>query len=157
VPHKGWVCDRIVDTESATSICEMCEVTTIRFVHFMQHPEYPDELRCGCICAGHMEGDLVAAQNRESALKRCNRRVASGMRAVWKISSRGNPYWRNGFCIMTVFRKNDAWSGSVKDRSDSKFTWFLKDTFPSDADAKRAVLKVASALIDKRDRPKEVK
>lgn len=74
MPHKGWVCLDVEDLGDRRDVCEMCEAVLIRFVHFMQHPEYPEMLRCGCICAGNMEQDLEAAQGREKLAKR---------RAMW--------------------------------------------------------------------------
>jgi len=70
VPTRGWECINIEDLEEPAAICEMCETTEIRYVHVMHHPEYPDTLDCGCICAGHMQGDPVAAREREANIKR---------------------------------------------------------------------------------------
>jgi hypothetical protein len=70
VPKRGWECIDIKDLEEPAAICEMCETTEIRYVHVMHHPEYPDTLDCGCICAGHMQGDPVAAREREANIKR---------------------------------------------------------------------------------------
>jgi hypothetical protein len=70
VPHKGWTCMDIVDlAESNYEICEMCEAREIRFVHIMEHPRYPGSLRCGCVCAGHLEANYKAARDRERGLK----------------------------------------------------------------------------------------
>ena len=38
---------------------EMCGNERIRFVHLMQHPDYPHELRVGCVCAEKMSDDYV--------------------------------------------------------------------------------------------------
>lgn len=62
VPHKGWQCTGIEDLGEPAATCEMCEVMPIRYVHTMAHDDYPGELGCGCICAGHMEEDPVGAQ-----------------------------------------------------------------------------------------------
>ncbi len=34
---------------------------------YMAHPDYPDELACGCVCAEHMEGDYQRPREREKA------------------------------------------------------------------------------------------
>ena len=60
VPHKGWSCDAVTDLGEPLEICGMCETAEIRYVHSMSHPEYPDVLDVGCICAEHMEEDYVA-------------------------------------------------------------------------------------------------
>ena len=67
VPHKGWVCVDIEDLGSPDHICEMCEIQDVRYVHVMEHANYAETLRVGCICAGHMEENLVGARLREDA------------------------------------------------------------------------------------------
>jgi hypothetical protein len=70
-PHKGWECIGTDDTGSPPShLCEMCESMLCRFVHSMWHSNYPDVLECGCICSGNMSGDLDAARQCESQLKK---------------------------------------------------------------------------------------
>jgi hypothetical protein len=70
VPHKGWTRIDIVDLEGWNyEICEMYEAREIRFVHIMKHPRYPGALRCGCVCAGHLEANYKAARDRERGLK----------------------------------------------------------------------------------------
>jgi hypothetical protein len=59
VPHKSWTCVDIEDLGSPSHVCEMCEFSAVRYVHIMTHPAYIGPLRVGCICAGHMEADLV--------------------------------------------------------------------------------------------------
>ncbi len=63
LPHKSWTNTYIEDLGSPDQTCEMCEKEQIRYVHYMSHLDYPDELQCGCICAGKMEENPVAAQN----------------------------------------------------------------------------------------------
>ncbi len=62
VPHKGWTCVDIEDLGEPSAECEMCESQSIRYVHHMQHPQYANVLAVGCVCAGHMEGDLAASR-----------------------------------------------------------------------------------------------
>lgn len=68
VPKTGWVCTFVHDLGEPSAICEMCEVMVIRYVHHMKHPEYPVTLLCGCICAGYMEEDVVAAIKRHRSM-----------------------------------------------------------------------------------------
>ena len=69
VPKRDWKCVGVDDLEIASHLCEMCEAHIVRFVHTMAHADY-GVLAVGCICAGHMEGDLDSAHRREGALKR---------------------------------------------------------------------------------------
>src|SRR5262245_58588209 len=68
VPHKGWQCLDVEDLDEPSFICEMCEVQIIRYVHHMWHDDYGG-LKVGCICAGHMEQDIVGARRREASFK----------------------------------------------------------------------------------------
>ena len=48
----------------------MCGRERIRFVHIMRHPDYPDELRVGCVCAEKMSDDYVNPRRAEDTLKK---------------------------------------------------------------------------------------
>ena len=70
LPHKGWTCVDVIDlaegideTESIPyEQCEMCGNEKIRYAHVMSHPDYPDEIYVGCVCAEKMTGDYVVIQ-----------------------------------------------------------------------------------------------
>ena len=78
IPHKGWSCVDVEDIaeyfDDAEEIeyeqCEMCGRERIRFVHIMRHPDYPDELRVGCVCAEKMSDDYVNPRRAEDTLKK---------------------------------------------------------------------------------------
>jgi hypothetical protein len=91
VPHRGWTCEGVEDLGEPDAICEMCERQEIRYVHTMVHPEYPDKLACGCVCAGHMERGaadddiallVAAAREREAPLRSLAARDARRRRAL---------------------------------------------------------------------------
>jgi len=69
LPLDGWFCNGISDNESERETCQFCEKAQIRYVHRMRHEAWPQELRCGCICAGYMEGNYRTAKRRERDLK----------------------------------------------------------------------------------------
>ena len=54
VPHKGWVCVAVDDLGHPDHVCQMCQKELVRYVHTMAHPDYPDRLDVGCVCAAHM-------------------------------------------------------------------------------------------------------
>jgi hypothetical protein len=92
VPHKGWSCVDIEDLGEPSATCEMCETQEIRYVHYMTHPNYPDQLGCGCVCAGRMEENYEGARQRERALRNAASRKRRLLKRNWKISGRGNPF-----------------------------------------------------------------
>jgi hypothetical protein len=54
VPHKGWECIGVEDAKEDggdMETCGMCLTAEIRYIHRMQHPEFPEILEVGCICA----------------------------------------------------------------------------------------------------------
>src|SRR4051794_41354657 len=65
IPRKGWSNVAIEDMEEPCFQCELCGYPEVRFVHVMTHPGFVGELRVGCVCAGHLEGDYAAAKDRE--------------------------------------------------------------------------------------------
>ena len=70
VPHDSWFCCGVTDLgRGSTMLCQMCGRQHIRYVHHMQHAAYPHIIDAGRVCAGWMEGDPVAAQDRERLLQ----------------------------------------------------------------------------------------
>ena len=106
VPHRGWQCIDFEDLEGLDGICEMCETRPIRYVHHMEHPDYGAVLGVGSVCAGNMEEDYAAAQERErKAQSMAGRRTRWMKSNKWLMSSKGNPYMnRNGFNIVVSLR-----------------------------------------------------
>ena len=72
-PLEDWRCVDLIDmcegddedTSPTFAKCDLCDCHKVRFVHVMDHPLYLEEVRVGCICAGIMEGDVLAAKERE--------------------------------------------------------------------------------------------
>ena len=113
VPHKGWTCVEIEDLGSPDIQCEMCESRDIRYVHHMEHPDYDEVIRAGCICAGHMEGDLAASKLREATMRsRFSKRKRWTTRR-WKISHNGNPTIVADGHRVTVYRRSNGWACTI--------------------------------------------
>jgi hypothetical protein len=89
VPHHGWICVGMEDLGEPTGECEMCESQAIRYVHQMKHPEYPDELGVGCVCAEHMETDKGASRSREKDLKNVAEKRKRWLTRKWRLSEKG--------------------------------------------------------------------
>jgi hypothetical protein len=88
VPHRGWTCAGVEDLEEPSQVCAMCESATVRYVHYMKHPDYPETLGVGCICAEHMENDYVNPRLREHRLRSRTRRGRTWAQRQWRISAR---------------------------------------------------------------------
>jgi hypothetical protein len=146
VPHKGWSCADIEDLGEPSEICEMCETQEIRYVHIMEHPDYAEALRVGCICAGHMEEDLERAQLREKTFKAGRQRRARWLSRTWRCSQRGNEFLNvSGFNVV-VFRAGGGWCARVAHRN---YEW-SHQLAPrgTAAEAKLAALDVMVAALD---------
>ena len=97
-PLSGWYCDYIYDVadeeEDSDHIelftCELCDCTQVRFVHVMRHDEYFETVSVGCICAGIMEGDILAARERERLMKNRAKRKRNFPRRQWRKNWYGN-------------------------------------------------------------------
>ena len=120
VPHRGWVCVDVEDLGEPAATCEMCEVQEIRFVHTMEHADYPDPLRCGCICAGHMEENSAAAVGRERGGRCAANRKAKWLSRDWRVSRHGNPHIKADIYHVVIFRRGEAWGFRIKNRITSK-------------------------------------
>jgi len=127
VPHKDWICVDIEDLGEPIQICEMCESQHIRYVHFMQNAEYDRILQVGCVCAGHMESDLIHAKKRDDFMKsRANKRK-KWISRKWKISRNGNEYIVADGYVITVFFKYGKWKALVKSEDEQFEKWSRKD------------------------------
>jgi hypothetical protein len=87
----------------------MCEAQEVRYVHTMEHPGCAEELRVGCICAGHMEEDLVGARKREDAFKASRSRRARWLTREWRTSRACNEYLNTDGFNVVVYPIGAAW------------------------------------------------
>ena len=116
VPHKGWTCIDIEDLGSPDHICEMCEVQDVRYVHVMEHSDYDLALRVGCVCAGHMEEDLVGARKREESFKANRSRRARWLTRQWRTSYAGNSYLNTDGFNIVVYPVGDGFGARIEHR-----------------------------------------
>jgi hypothetical protein len=65
VPHKGWTCVDMIDQEDDLITCQMCQKAEVRYVHEMRHPEFPQTLWVGCVCAARMESEYAVVREDE--------------------------------------------------------------------------------------------
>jgi hypothetical protein len=153
VPHRGWTCIDIyddyddADRGETSSICEMCEVTAIRYIHRMQHPDYPDVLDCGCICAGYMEGDYVAAKTREKDFKKRRAKRSRWLRRHWLLSNAGNSYLNVGGFNIVIYPRNGHWSARVK-HDETGYQRFSQRHYQTAAQAKLAAFDAMNSMKD---------
>lgn len=120
VPHKGWICLDIEDLGEPSAICEMCETQEIRYVHHMQHPHYPDVLGCGCVCAGHMDGDYEGAKQREQVLRNASARRRKWLTRNWRESRSGNPFLNVDGNNVVVYPAGQGWGFRISNQVTGK-------------------------------------
>lgn len=123
VPHKGWQFRGFDDLGDIVGICEMCETQPIRYVHYLGHPDYPDVLGVGSVCAENMEEDYVAARERERRARSLAARRARWMNAEWRTSRKGNEYLnRDGFNIV-LYRTGPGWAYRIQEHESTHSWW----------------------------------
>lgn len=85
-PLDDWVVfntyDRLEEADELFT-CELCGCTQVRFVHEMEHLQYFERISVGCICAGIMEGDILAAKERERLVKNRSKRRKNFLKKTW--------------------------------------------------------------------------
>ena len=104
VPHKGWLFVGIDDLGRASSTCEMCRSQHIRYVHYMEHPDYPDQLGVGCVCAEKMSGDYTNPRLREKKIQSKAGRRSRWLTRNWRTARSGNPYLKVDGVLVVIFR-----------------------------------------------------
>lgn len=121
----------------------MCESVEIRYVHFMEHPDYPETLGVGCICAEHMENDYVRPREREKSLRTKARRRPSWERRQWRVSAKGNSYINAEGFNLTVFpaadQRGSYWGLKVTRRETGAYQYGRR-RYASEDEAKKSAL-----------------
>jgi hypothetical protein len=106
----------IEDLGSPDHVCEMCELADVRYVRVMEHANYAATLRVGCICAGHMEENLVGALLREDAFKASRSRRDRWLSRSWRVVRPGNQYLNaDGFNVV-VYPVSDGFGARIEHR-----------------------------------------
>lgn len=146
VPHKGWECVEIEDLGAPEAICEMCEAQEIRYAHHMQHSSYPDTLVVGCVCAGHMEGNLAAAQSRDKGMRSRFGKRKRWLSRQWKVSKKGNDWLESDGYRVVVYRKGPGWGATVS-AIDESYLQHSRRAFPSADQAKLAAFDLVTKLL----------
>jgi hypothetical protein len=139
VPHKGWECLDVEDLgEGNTEMCGMCGVAEVRFVHIMRHENLADELRCGIVCAGNMEGDLGRAKAREAEVKKKAGRRKRFSSLKWKKTTHGRRVNVRGCgCVILVYKKDGYISFNVKRGAST--TWGPR--YPSTTEEREVMMR----------------
>lgn len=138
VPHEGWYCIDIIDLGEPVGTCQMCGHQIIRYVHKMKHDNYPRIIGAGCVCAGRMQGNVEAAQKRESEYKNWLSRRQTFINSTRQRSKNGNEYIKyNGKFITILPDKSNI--GKYKAVCDNSFT-------PSCQSIEEALMLVFSSL-----------
>jgi hypothetical protein len=116
VPHKGWHCVDIEDLGEPQATCEMCESQVIRYVHHMEHAAFEGVLAVGCVCAGHMEGDVSAARGREASMRSRASKRTRWLRRKWRTSAKGNPTIKADGYRVTVYARGLGFAATIAEQ-----------------------------------------
>lgn len=127
VPHKGWVLIDVIDVrednqpehETDYESCMMCGNERIRYVHVVEHPQYEESLRVGCVCAEKMTNDYLNPRKLEQKLRNRASRKANWKNKEWKFSIKGNRYIKQDGHLITIFR----------DKKTNKYKVSIDQTF----------------------------
>lgn len=150
VPHKGWVCVDVEDLGAPNLTCEMCESQSVRFVHHMEHPGYGDVLQVGCVCAGNMEGDVIAARAREGAMQSRAGKRRRWLARNWKTSGKGNPWIKADGYRVTVYPRGAGWAATIAAVSDESDVRHSRRNYVDQNAAKLAAFDQVTGLISDR-------
>lgn len=146
VPHRGWSCVDIEDLGEPTKTCGMCESQIIRYVHFMEHPDYPDVLEAGCVCAGHMEENVAAAKDREDRVKSRTGKRKRWLSRKWKTSRRGNRWIAADGFRVTIYEKGLSWGATVA-AEDNSLVRHSRKQYSTPEQAKLAAFDLITVLL----------
>ena len=146
VPHKGWHCIDIEDLGEPEQKCEMCESQDIRYIHYMEHAQYPEVLKVGCVCAGHMEEDLSGAKRRDDFMKSRSTKRKTWLSRKWKTSQKGNDFIKVDGYIITIFLRNGSWYALIKSE-DGLYEKFSRRSYKTKEEIKIASFDFMTKLL----------
>ena len=66
----------------------------MRIVHEMKHAHFYEPISVGCICAGIMEGDILAAKERDRLMRNRSKRRKNFLKRLWDHTSYGVSFLR---------------------------------------------------------------
>lgn len=89
-PLDNWHCTNLIDEEQPSFVCELCGCEKVRYVHVMEHEQYFEGIYVGCICAGVMEGNMIAARERDREMKNRAKRKLNFPRRKWRKTRMGS-------------------------------------------------------------------
>ncbi len=112
-PLEGWYCLEVIDVreddpEAPLWTCELCGCDRVRFVHVMDNPLYFEPVRVGCICAGIMEGNILAAEERERQMRNRAKRRRNFVTKQWRQNWRGCWYRMYRKKALTIMKRDDG-------------------------------------------------
>jgi hypothetical protein len=155
IPHRGWECVGFDDLGTfGAGVCQMCEHQEIWYVHHMRHPDYPEAISAGAVCAGNMSGDYITPKRRERDAKNLASRRGAWLKRKWKTSYRGNSYLRTDNFVITIFESPWGLGVSVIDKyCEPEVKTFLPTHFTREVDAKLAVFDCMVGMKAQRKHP----
>ena len=108
-PTSSWECVYMYDAAGdggALTVCELCDCPKVRYVHVMQHSEYFEDVHVGCICAGIMDGDILAAKERNREMKNRTKRKQNYLKREWRWGNNGSRTlrYKNHFIVIISSR-----------------------------------------------------
>jgi hypothetical protein len=146
VPHKGWHCVDIEDLGEPQATCEMCESQVIRYVHHMEHSSYAGVLAVGCVCAGHMEGDVSAARGREASMRSRASKRTRWLTRNWRTSVKGNPTIKADGYRVTVYPRGEGYAATIAAVDDTGL-YHARRNYPALNEAKLAAFDHITRLL----------
>jgi hypothetical protein len=132
-PITGWMCVDVYDVADDAGycdpdnlvVCDLCDCPRVRYVHVMHHPDYFEEIKVGCICAGIMEENILAAKERERVVKNRMNRKRNYLKQQWYTKPNGNHVLRYKGGWITIVPSR-YYSGSFGVFCNGKREWAYK-------------------------------
>ena len=125
-PTDGWRCIGINDVreddrDAPLSSCELCGCAHVRYEHIMDNDLYFEPVTVGCICAGIMEGNVLAAEERERQMANRAKRKRNFLKHKWQHPWRG--YWRRVYRgrEVEIFESGGRYTARVGGRATSRY------------------------------------
>lgn len=150
VPHSGWYVVDYYKLDDREHLCEMCERQMVMFVHVMRNDRYPEDLKVGCVCAGHMESDLEGARQREVRYRNKRKRRDNWLSRRWQNSFKtGGHYLRTDGMVISVYPTSDYWSPTIRHRG-SNYKRHSERRYKTPEEAKLAAFEVMMNWLERK-------
>jgi len=114
-PLTEWEYIRVKDLRDKKERCPCCRRQTFRFGHILEHSDWPEPIRVGCVCAGRLTGDEEAPVRMQKVEERISKITENFFSAKWQDAGLGGIVAKVGRFKIQIMQCNGVFKFRLND------------------------------------------